>query len=232
VLAGALAAAASLTYAAPAGACGGKPYAYAGVSATTRAYGVAAALTALATPRVGNGHVAAWVGVGGPGMGPNGSDEWIQVGLSGFAGGSTSVYYEVARPGGAPLYTEVEANLRPGDGRRVAVLETRARRDWWRVWVDGRAVGRPIFLPGSHGSWTPMATGESWTTGGGRCNGYQYRFDGVSVARSPGGSWAALGDHYAFSDAGYRLVGRSPSTFVASSATGSRPRRELVSVRR
>jgi hypothetical protein len=232
VLAGALAAAVSLTYAAPAGACGGKPYAYAGVSATTRAFGVSAALTALAPPHVGNGHVAAWVGVGGRGLGPNGSDEWIQVGLSGFAGGSTSVYYEVARPGRVPVYTEVEANLRPGEARALGVLEVRGRRDWWRVWVDGGPVGRPIHLPGSHGSWTPMATGESWTTGGSRCNGYQYRFDGVRVARAPGGSWEEIGDHYTFSDAGYRLVHRSTATFVATSAAGSRPRRELVSVRR
>ena len=101
-----------------------------------------------------------------PGLGPGGSDEWLQIGLSGFAGGVSSVYYEVARPGRAPLYTELKTDVRPGETHRIAVLEQHGRAGWWRVWLDGRAASRPIYLPGSHGRWTPMATAESWTPAG------------------------------------------------------------------
>ena len=96
-------------------------------------------------------------------------DEWLQIGLSGFAGGVSSVYYEVARPGRAPLYTELKTDVRPGETHRIAVLEQRGRAGWWRVWLDGRAASRAIYLPGSHGRWTPTATAESWTPGRATC---------------------------------------------------------------
>src|SRR6478735_11278131 len=129
-----------------AAACGKQSYAYAGVSGTHAAAGIGAAVSTLSLPRVAEGHVAAFVGVGGPGLGPNGSDEWLQIGLSGFAGGVSSVYYEVARPGRAPLYTELKTDVRPGETHRIAVLEQRGRAGWWRVWLDGRAASRPIYL--------------------------------------------------------------------------------------
>jgi hypothetical protein len=179
---------------------------------------VKATLTALSLPEVAWGHVAGWVGVGGPGMGPNGEDEWIQVGFSGFAGSGTKLYYEVTRPGAAPEYFEVESEVPVGAARRVAVLEMAFRENWWRVWVDGRPVSQPVFLPGSHGTWTPMATAESWNAGRAACNRFQYRFDGVMVAERPGGAWNRLSPGYTFEDPGYRVVRREPASFLATAS--------------
>ena len=92
--------------AAPAGAgsatsCGDRAYTYAGYAASGRAHGASAVLTALAAPAVANGHVAAWVGVGGPGQGPNGADEWLQVGISGSLIASPCWRCTAGRTGGA-----------------------------------------------------------------------------------------------------------------------------------
>ncbi len=214
-----------------AAACGKQSYAYAGVSGTHAAAGIGAAVSTLSLPRVAEGHVAAFVGVGGPGLGPGGSNEWLQIGLSGFAGGVSSVYYEVARPGRAPLYTELKTDVRPGETHRIAVLEQHGRASWWRVWLDGRAASRPIYLPGSHGRWTPMATAESWTPGRATCNAYSFRFRRVSIAPTAGSRWQRLRDHYTFSDAGYCVVRRSDAAFVATTAPGAQSSRQLVSFR-
>src|SRR5205823_14904931 len=119
-------------------ACGSSGYAYAGLGASHRAYGVATWLQSVAEPNVLSGHVAGWVGVGGPGAGPNGTDEWLQVGFSAFPGGSTSLYYEVALPHQAPQYHEVAAGLPAGSTHKVAVVELRGRRSLWSVVVDDR----------------------------------------------------------------------------------------------
>ena len=71
--------------AASAFACGTGGYSYAGLSATSPAFGIAAhGHAAAAASTSSNGHVAGWVGVGGPGQGPNGTDEWLQVGSAAF----------------------------------------------------------------------------------------------------------------------------------------------------
>src|SRR5437588_19270 len=62
-------------------------YSYDGVQSPSRAFGVSATLTLAARSVVANGHVAAWIGVGGPGLGPGGSDEWLQGGIAHDAGG-------------------------------------------------------------------------------------------------------------------------------------------------
>jgi hypothetical protein len=198
-------------------ACGASDYSYAGFQNTGRAHGVGAAITVLAAPRVQEGHVAAWVGVGGVGLGPGGTNEWIQVGLSAFSGGGeSSLYFEVTKPGQDPRYVEVERALAPGERRRVAVLEMANRRDWWRVWVDGKAVSAPIHLPASHGAWRPIATAESWNAGTRACNGFRYRFDRVAVAGGPGGAWSPFDAGYAFEDPGYSAVLRTPAAFLAA----------------
>ena len=67
----------------------------------------------------------------------------------------------------------------------------------WRVWVNGSPASQPIYLPGSHGRWAPIATAESWDGGtGGTCNGFLYRFHRVSIARVPGGGWRQLAGGY------------------------------------
>jgi len=221
LLLGALAAAlalVSISFAAPGraqAACGSSGYAYAGLGASHRAYGVATWLQSVATPEVLSGHVAGWVGVGGPGAGPNGTDEWIQVGFSAFPGGSTSLYYEVALPHQAPQYHEVAAGLPAGSTHKVAVVELRTRRSWWSVVVDDHAVGDPVYLPGSHGAWRPLATTETWGAGSFVCNRFSYRFGSVSVATRPGGGWQRLRSHYTFQNHGYRIRSLGAATFLA-----------------
>jgi hypothetical protein len=194
-------------------------YAYAGLVAPKAAPGIAARVTVLERPQVGWGHVAAWVGVGGPGQGPHGTDEWIQVGVSGLERDVSSLYYEVARPGGAPAYHEVRAGLAAGASHRVAVLEVAHRPGAWRVWVDGRAVSPAIRLPGSTGRWAPMAMTESWNGGRGVCNGFRYGFSGVRVAARRGGtSWLSL-LHAATYERDQRIVARRRNSFVAASYT-------------
>ena len=103
--------------------CGKPGYSYAGFQSANRAHGVRATLVALAKPDVRNGHVAAWVGVGGTGLGPNGSDQWLQVGLSAFHGTGSNLYYEVTTGGAPARYHEIAAEVSPGARHRVAVLE-------------------------------------------------------------------------------------------------------------
>jgi len=209
----------SITFAAPAtaqAACGSSGYAYAGLGASHRAYGVAAWLQAVAAPNVLSGHVAGWVGVGGPGAGPNGSDEWLQVGFSAFPGASTSsLYYEVAQPRQAPQYHEVALGVPAGSIHKVAVVEIRSRRSWWSVFVDDRAIAEPVYLPSSHGAWRPMATTETWGAGSFVCNRFSYRFGSVSVATRPGGGWQRLRSHYTFQNHGYRIRSLGAATFLA-----------------
>lgn len=203
--------------------CGSAGYTYAGVQSTSNAFGIRARITVAGVPHVLGGHVAAWVGVGGPGEGPGGTDEWLQVGISAFPGDPAGdVYYEVARPGHAPTYAQVATGIDAGVARDVAVLETATRPGVWRVWVDGRPVGPPIALAGSNGGWRPIATVESWGGGHSVCNGFGYRFDGISVARGRGGAWAPLGASLPIRSGGYRVVHLSPTAFVAMSEPVSR----------
>jgi hypothetical protein len=196
--------------------CGTSGYAYAGVGSSARGYGISTRLTVTTQPRVLNGHVAGWVGVGGPGAGPNGSDEWLQVGFSAFPGSSTSsLYFEVAQPHQAPSYQELSSGLAPGATLKVAVAEEAGRPGWWRVWVDDRAVAAPVYLPGSHGAWRPLATTETWGAGARVCNRFRYQFRSVSVATRPGGGWQRLGRHYTFQDHGYRIRRLGAASFLA-----------------
>jgi hypothetical protein len=215
------------------GACGSVGYTYAGLSGSDRVAGVAARITPLAAFDVRGGHVASYVGVGGVGQGPHGSTEWIQVGLAAFNGRPVhSLYYEIALPGGVPTYHEVATNVSAGETRRVAVLEMAKRPNWWRVWVDGNAVTKPIFLPGSNRRWRPVATAES-LGGHGLCNSYAYKFAGVSIARAPGGTWTPLNSGTVFYDPGYSVAHRTPAGFVAARSRQSDDlsRRRVVSFR-
>jgi hypothetical protein len=212
--------AAACAFAAPSwasAACGWSGYSYAGVRAASPANGIAAQLTAVRTPTVQNGHVAAWVGVGGAGLGPGGSDEWLQVGLSALPGGPSELYYEVAQPGSKPQYVRLAENVTPGASHRVAVLEIAGRPNVWRVWLDGSPASKPLYLPGSHGKFAPTATSETWDGGVPSCNGFAYRFDGVKLASKTGGAWQPLKGGHWLQDPGYRVLAKS-SGFVAQRA--------------
>ena len=185
---------------AAAGACGVSDYSYAGIQGLRRAHGVRATLTPISAPHVFAGHVAAWVGLGWAGAGPDSQDEWIQVGMASEAGDNTShVYYEIVKPGAPYRYVEL-SQVFPGESHRLSVLELEGRPGRWRVWIDGKPAIDPVFLPGSHGTWEPVATAESWNGGVGACNRLRFRFDQVGWARKAGGWWQQLNGGYGFAD--------------------------------
>jgi hypothetical protein len=225
---------AMLTVAAPAAparkGCGPPGYAYTGLQARTKAFGVSATLSATAGALVEYGHVAGWIGVGAPGEGPHGADEWLQVGLNTIAGSTGALYYEIAQPWGI-RYVGLASRVPVGRRYQVAVVETAGRRDVWRVWVDGKPASRPIWLPGSHGMLTPMAMAESWDGDRAACNRYEYRFSGVRLAVRPGGSWERLRRRASdvLQDTGSRVVS-ARNGFVA--VTAPAPSRHLPPVGR
>jgi hypothetical protein len=212
--------AAALAVSAPAhaaGACGSSAYAYAGLLDSSPRYGVGATISVLGTPTVRGGHVAAWVGVGGSGLGPDGTDEWLQAGVSGEPDGGLALYYELALPGQAPRYVRLGDRVAPGTRIRVAVVESRGRRGAWRVLVNGVPRTGAVWLPGSHGSWRPVATTESWNGGFGACNSFAFGFSRVAVAAKPGGSWTRLRG-VVLDSSPFRVARQGDGAFVASSA--------------
>jgi hypothetical protein len=197
-------------------ACGQSGYGYAGHLSSATAHGVAATVREVTAPQVADGHVAAWVGVGGVGQGPGGSDAWIQVGLSAFPDSTTKLYYEIAQPGAAPRYTELSADISKLGSLRLAVLETAGQPGSWRVWVNGRAVTAPVHLPGSSGRWRPIVTAETWHAAGSACNRFRFDFTGVKVAAASGGSWRTFVSGQRFLDPGYQLRDHGRGAFEAS----------------
>ena len=144
-------------------ACGSREFSYAGLQSNEAAHGIRATIAPLAAPDVPDGHVGGWIGVGGTQAGPRGTAEWLQTGYASMAPESTIyIYYEVTVTGKEPAYHEVKADVKPGEKHDFAVLEVRGRNSWWRVWVDGKPVTKPIHLPGSHSDWYPQALAENW----------------------------------------------------------------------
>ena len=111
-----------------------------------------------------------------------------------------------------------------GESHKVAVLEMSQRPNWWRVWLDGQPVTEPVLLENSSKRWRPIATAESWNGGRPVCNSFAFRFDGVGIAASKGGSWRAFSPGYKFQDRGFgvRRLSTPPRTQRALSA-GSTP---------
>jgi hypothetical protein len=200
--------------------CGVPTFEYAGLQADSTSHGISATLSATAAPAVINGHVGGWIGLGGTEAGPDGVAEWIQTGLAAFTSDSTSeIYYEVTVAGRQPRYTELASGIRAGTSHKFSVLEMAGRKDWWRVWVDGKPVSPPIDLPGSDDSWYPQAVAENWNGGTGACNSYSYRFTNVSLAQMKGGAWRPLTQDSLFQDPGYHVVplSNTPRDFLAAS---------------
>jgi hypothetical protein len=197
--------------------CGVAGYSYAGFLSPTAAYGVSGRLKVVTRPRVAGGHVAAWIGVGGAGQGPGGSDAWAQVGISGFPDGHSELYYEFKLPSQkAPRYVSL-GRASTGRSYDVSLAERPARRNAWSVTVNGKAAGPTVVIPGSHGTWRPVATSESWDGGTPVCNRFEYEFSDLATARSTGGDWQPFGLSRPVQDPGYR-VSRRLSGFAASAA--------------
>ncbi|MDX6467140.1 MAG: hypothetical protein QOI27_2180 [Gaiellaceae bacterium] len=196
--------------------CASSTYSYAGVASIGARYGVAASISAVRRPNVLKGHVAAWVGVGGAGLGPGSTDEWLQVGISALPGEDPALYYEVALPNQAPRYVMLKGHLPIGKTFNVSVLESRSHPGSWRVWVNGSKMTAPIFLPGSHGAWRPIATAESWSGDtGGTCNAFAFKFQQINVAAKPGGDWQPIKGRV-LADAGYHVQHETQSALLAS----------------
>lgn len=198
--------------AARATACGTPGYAYAGLGGMAVANGVAATIRLNAAPRVGAGHVAAWVGLGGYGAGPRGADAWIQAGVITKAGAAPALYYEVTRPGYKPELVTLGA-AQVGRDYRVVVREG-VRPGWWRVEIDGRAASPAFSLPGSHRNWEGTATTESWDDNVGHCNRFDVGFESVAIRRA-GTPWQPFGRAIAYESPGFRLAARTTSGFRA-----------------
>jgi hypothetical protein len=197
--------------------CGQAAYSYAGVAGRASAGGIAATLAARTMPEIANGHVAAWVGVGGVGMGPGGADEWLQVGLAATPGSGNVLYYEVAKPRSAPAYVELRRSVDVGEHHRVAVIEMQRRPNWWRVWLDGSAVTQPIRLAASHDRWPPVATSESWNGGVPSCNAFAYSFATIRVRRV---GWSLLDNAYPIETPGYAVRRSRFASLVAVGGAG------------
>jgi hypothetical protein len=194
--------------------CAHAERAYAGLISKQRGNGVAAIISPVSRPRVAQGNVWAWVGVGGRGMGAGGTDAWLQIGINAQRGAGNSIYAETWTPGRGQTY--VELGKIPTGGRvRVAVTELAGRPGWWRAWLSGKPATRPVHLRGSHGRWQPMAVTESWNEGAPVCNSFRYRFQDVRVATGP--AWTKLDDAYTLADHGYLISERTPGGFVAAS---------------
>ncbi len=193
-----------------------RTYSYAGVDSPRRAHGVAAVITPLAAPAVANGHVAAWVGVGGVGLGPGGSTEWIQAGLmAGIGEGAYHLYYEVTLPHRNWNQFTLKETVATGELHTIAVLEMAMHPGWWRIWVDGKPATKGIFLPASHGTWYPQVTAESWNGGTGACNGFSYRFGAPRIAHRAGGAWQPLSKGKRYTDPGFTWTKEAVGRFLA-----------------
>jgi hypothetical protein len=153
-------------------------YSYSGYAGREGSNDVSAAISAPSLPTVATGHAAAWVGVGGVHAGPGQASEWLQAGLVAFPRLGLRLYVEEVSRGEARRFVDLGPAV-VGSRYRFRVRETGA--DVWRAFVDGRAVGRPAYLPTGAGSWRPVVTAESWAAGSAACNRYAYRFEDVSV---------------------------------------------------
>lgn len=203
--------------AASAASCTSKPYGYAGLIAYGTAAGVKATISAASVAQVSSGHVAGWIGVGGPGTGANGQDAWIQIGINSVPGTPNTIYVEAWVPGHGQVYTAL-GQVPVGATVNAAVLELPGKPGVWQATIDGRPVTTPVYLPGSHGSWQPMAVSESWNGGTPVCNTFSYRFGNVRI-KAGAGSWKLFaGNATQITDPGYRVSSRTVAGFVAGSS--------------
>jgi hypothetical protein len=163
-------------------------YSYAGYASRKGVRGIAASIAATRRPTVTSGHAAAWVGVGGVREALGRRSAWLQAGVAAFHGTGLRLYVEYVSLGRPRRFIDLgRATTR--SSHRFEVLEIGA--DVWQAFVDRHPVGRPTYLPTGGGTWRGVATAESWTAGGARCNRFGYRFERVTVL---GSGWRSLHD--------------------------------------
>ena len=139
-------------------------------------------------------------------------------------GAKPFLYAEITRENRDPQFILVEEDVSVGDSHSVAVLELAGRPGWWRIWVDGKPVARPVRMAGSSGRWAPIATAESWNAGTPSCNVFGFRFERVSVSYRGGGTWRPFVSGHRFLDSTHRLrdlAAAAPETGVYHSILSS-----------
>ena len=127
------------------------------------------------------------------------------------------------------------ARCEPPDGQGGPVRRARDARPPELVACLARTASpasQPIYMPGSHHRWAPIATAESWDGGtAGQCNGFLYRFRQVSIAQAPGGGWqqlvARIPDHAARRPASSEAARRVRSSRRKATSPSARWRRSI-----
>ena len=124
------------------------------------------------------------------------------------------LYAEITREGRNSQLIVVHEGVSVGERHNLAVLELAGRPGWWRVFVDGKPVTRPVRMRGSSGRWAPIATAESWNAGTPACNAFGFRFERVSVSYGGGGSWRPFVSGHRFLDGTHSLhdLAAAPAT--------------------
>jgi hypothetical protein len=172
-------------------------YSYGGVSFPNASHGIRAQITISSPPHVENGHLAAWIGIGGEGMGESGSDEWLQAGLASQkteTGGLIHYLYIETATGGAAAKETFIQNAEIGKSYLISILEVKNRPGWWRVWLNGEPISEPYHLSFSQylsPSPPPQVFAESWIETPQACNHFNYKFTHIAMAYQPGGAWKA-----------------------------------------
>lgn len=126
----------------------------AGVVGDRGAAGAGATLSIVSAPQ-DTSSVAAWVGIA-PGL-RSSQRVWLRVGMRAGASGAVRIYTEVKRSGRAPHRRTLRLAVAAGERHRLAVRRVPGRPGWWRAFVDGRAVSRPISFSRQKAFWRPIA---------------------------------------------------------------------------
>jgi hypothetical protein len=208
-----------------------KDTSYAGEMWQQSETGVSATITETQEPLVRDGHVAAWIGIGGSGSGPNGEDEWLQVGIAEgkvltteIAGADTTkvfvmaehqIYYEVGT-GQMPRYVPLGA-VAIGQPVRFTLKEMKTAPNYWKIFVDGKQKGPALLLRGSHGdnAFSPTVLTESWGGMSEQCNDFNFEFSDITLTGPDSKRMYNPSGVRLYRDPGYRLSNFAVRHFTA-----------------
>jgi hypothetical protein len=180
--------------------CGKPGYSYAGVVTPTPVYGIRAWVSAPLDPQVQSGDVSGWIGVGRTSA--RGKRGVLRVGLLASPGSPSQLYYEIRLRTGA-WKRFLGPTVAAGERHKVSLLELAHRPTFWRIWIDGHALTRPIHLTLARKGKYALATAESWDGGTPTCNRLDYFFGTVAVR---GLRWHPLGSRQVIQDPGYSVL--------------------------
>jgi hypothetical protein len=184
----------------------------AGILDSSKVRAVKALLTPLAAPEVVDGYATAWVGVGGT--------QRIRVGLRSSATSKRSrLFYEVRRTG-SPKLVLLDGWVEPGQRVAVKVRRVRHHPGFWQVYVNQRALSKPLFFR-HRNRLRPGAAVESWNGGPSNCNHFAFGFGSVETQKRSKSRWKAMHGPRIVEDPGYEVIPRSSTAFVAKTSDGA-----------